>query len=96
MKSQDPDMYQDGCDFITYSVVLGYLGEKKASPCCEACQRSSVMRQRKFKGSLQISGCICCESIKEHTLYQCPVAQIKKVGMDKGKKTLRAKSVKKE
>lgn len=25
MKSQDPDMYQDGCDFITYSVVFGYI-----------------------------------------------------------------------
>lgn len=33
MKSQDPDMYQDGWDFITYSVVIGNIRrKKKASP----------------------------------------------------------------
>ena len=69
MKSQDPDMYSDGCDFITYSAVFGYIRKKKASPCCEACQHGSVMKQEKFKGSLQISGCVCCESALKTTLY---------------------------
>lgn len=32
MKSQGPDMYQDGCDFIIYSVVFGYIRKKKHLP----------------------------------------------------------------
>lgn len=29
MKSQDPDMYEDGCDLIKYSAVFGYIRKKK-------------------------------------------------------------------
>lgn len=70
MKSQDPDMYEDGCDLIKYSAVFGYIRKKTyllfAGPV--------IAVQRRFKGSFQNSAYICCESIKKHIFYPCPVA----------------------
>ena len=72
MKSQDPDMYQDGWDFITYSVVIG---KKKKAPFLS---RPVIIVQSWGGGSLKALlrswGWICCEGIKDCALHLCPVA----------------------
>lgn len=79
MKSQDPDMYQDGWDFITYSVVIGNIRrKKKASPPPPFLSRPVIIVQSWGGGSLKAllrsRGWICCEGIKDCALYLCPVA----------------------